>query len=121
MSYSDFGSSAGSRFGKETVLVDELLQSSEEGYARGPERTLMAALLFDGLQSYMSFVCARTREAKNRYREAFNWVNSTENDYVFSFINVCEGLGIDPQFLKIGLANACTAQLVERKRARRHF
>ena len=121
MSYGDFANSTRIGSGAETVLVDELIQSSQDGYAKGPERTLMAAVLFDGLQAYMSFVCARTRDSKNRFREAFNWVNSKDNDYVFSFLSVCEGLGIDPDFLRIGLANACTAQMVERKRARRHF
>lgn len=60
----------------------------------------MAALLFDGLQSYMSFICAKGREAKNKYREAFNWVNSKDNDYVFSFTNVCEGLENRPTIFK---------------------
>ncbi|NDC38489.1 MAG: hypothetical protein EBZ48_10610 [Proteobacteria bacterium] len=116
MSYSELGGpSAG------TIMVDELVESSEEGFAKGPERTLLAAVLFDGLQAYMSYVCAKGREARKRYREAFNWVNSKDDQYIFSFENVCEGLGINPQFLRVGLSNACASQVVDRKRSRRHF
>lgn len=105
----------------ETIIIDDLIHNSEGGYARGPERTLMAALLFDGIQTYMSYVCSADRDSNERFKEAFNWVNSRENEYVFSFENVCEGLGIDSDYLRIGLLNACNAQMVERKRARRHF
>lgn len=116
MSYAELrGPSSGN------MLVDELLHSSEEGFAKGPERTLMAAVLFDGLQAYMSYVCSKGREARKKYQEAFNWVNSKDDQYVFSFESVCEGLGINPQFLRIGLSNACASQDVERKRSRRHF
>lgn len=116
MSLSDFGAPA-----PVTCIVDELLQSSEQGVARGPERTLMAAILFDGVQAYLSYVCAKGREARSRYREAFNWVHSKDSQYVFSFESVCEGLGINPQFLRVGLSNASASQLAERKRSRRHF
>src|SRR6185312_17376192 len=111
MAYGEFGGATSAHTG-ETFIVDELLHGDEAGYAKGPERTLMAALLFDGLQSYMSYVCAATQAAKTRYREAYNWVTSDDTEYVFSFVNVCEALGIHPQFLRIGLISACTVQLV---------
>ena len=116
MSYEEFGVPS-----DKVAVVDELAQSSDGGFAKGPERTLMAAVLFDGLQAYMSYICAKGRDARTRHREAFNWVNSKDDQYVFSFESVCEGLGINPQFLRMGLSNACVSQVVERKRSRRHF
>jgi hypothetical protein len=103
------------------IVADDLAPGLEAGYAQGPERTLMAAILFDGLQAYISYMCAKGRDARTKYKEAFNWVNSKDNEYVFSFVSVCEGLGIDPQFLRAGLENACSVQVADRKRARRHF
>ncbi|RMG42094.1 MAG: hypothetical protein D6719_07275 [Candidatus Dadabacteria bacterium] len=93
----------------------------ERGYARGPERALMSALLFDGIQSYMSFVIADNSSEKSKYREAYNWVHRKGTDYVFSFDSVCEALGVDPDYLRYGLVNASNSQSFEWKRARRNF
>jgi hypothetical protein len=42
---------------------------------------------------------------KRRYfEEAQSWINATEEqDWIFSFTNVCETLGLDPSFLRRGL------------------
>jgi len=103
-----------------TFIVDEILES-ERGYARGPERALLSALLFDGIQSYMSYACAHSSACKERYREAYSWVHSPGTEYVFSFESVCDALGIEPEYLRLGLANACNSQTFEWKRQRRKF
>ena len=110
-------------FGDEsvTVMVDELVDGTA-GYAKGPERALMSALLFDGVQAYMCYVMSEGNTRKStRYREAFLWVNTKGKEYVFSFDSVCEGLGIDPEFLRIGLANASNSQIEALSKSRRHF
>ena len=104
-----------------TILVDEILDD-QRGYAKGPERALMSALLFDGIQSYMNYACASTIRSRGKYKEAFNWVHNKANtDYIFSFNNVCEALGIDAEYLRLGMANACNSQTFEWKRSRRNF
>lgn len=111
-----------SEFWANTFLVDEM-SDTEKGYARGPERALMAALLFDGVVGYMQYACSRARlsGAESRYKEAFTWVQRRGGEYVFSFDNVCEGLGINPDGLRYGLLNACNSRAYEWKRARRNF
>lgn len=103
-----------------TSFVEDIVCNST-GYAEGPERALMSALLFDGVQGYMNYACATDERSRNRYREAYNWVHRYGNEYVFSFDSVCEALGIDAEYLRIGLANACNSQSFEWKRARRNF
>ena len=103
-----------------TTFANDLV-TSDGGYARGPERALMSALLFDGIQSYMSFATTGGRAQRTRHREAFNWVHKQGgNDYIFSFESVCEALGIDPNFLRYGLLNALNSAS-EWKKARRNF
>ncbi len=115
-----FAGSESIRFGN-TTLVNELL-NNEGGYATGPERALLAALLFDGVQSYMNYaLCLYEDSDGTRYREAYNWVHARGTEYIFAFESVCEALGIDPEYLRIGLANACNSQTFEWKRARRNF
>lgn len=103
-----------------TMVVDEISDTGR-GYASGPERALMSALLFDGVQSYMSYVCARSEGLRAKYREAYNWVTGKENEYIFSFENVCGGLGLDPDYLRVGLVNACNSSSDSWKRSRRNF
>ncbi|MBX7143074.1 MAG: hypothetical protein K1X79_01350 [Oligoflexia bacterium] len=103
-----------------TCVVDELVDT-QRGYARGPERALLSALLFDGIQSYMSYVLTRNKPKMSRFAEAYHWVSSHSRDYVFSFECVCEALGIDAEFLRIGLANATHTQREALAKSRRHY
>ena len=116
MNAGNVGNILGSESRIQTFLVDEILDG-EAGYARGPERSLMSALLFDGVMGYMSY-CVGSG-AKGRYIEAFTWVNTKDSEYVFSFENVCEGLGIDPSSLRLGLINAANSKKGTWTRSRR--
>lgn len=103
-----------------TAFVSDIIESGE-GYASGPERLLLSALLFDGVQSYMNYFAADSDESKSKYREAYLWVHRTGSDYVFSFDAVCEALGVNPEYLRYGLINACNSQSFEWRRSRRNF
>ena len=103
-----------------TSVVDEIVESTR-GYARGPERSLLGALLFDGIQAYIAYALAANPNDKARYLEALTWVMDTTADEPFSFNGVCEALGISPEYLRLGLANASTSLLSEVGKARRNF
>jgi len=120
MTYGDFEVLNGSGSGFATSVIDELLDGSK-GYANGPERALLSALLFDGVQAYIHYAVASTPKEKARYTEAFNWVMDTGVEYAFSFNNVCEALGLNPEYLRFGLANASTSLLTEAGKSRRNF
>ena len=119
MAYGDFAAGADGGFNPRTFLAD--LLDSQGGFARGPERALMSALLFDGVQSFMNFVCAESDSQRQRYKEAYNWVTRDGDDYVFSFGNVCHALGLDPEFFRTGLLKAHRSDEFEWKKARRNF
>ena len=119
MAFSEHGQVQDGGFGLGSLVAHDLADG-DSGYARGPERALMSALLFDGIQAYMSYAECNGRLQRSRFREAFNWVHAQGNEYVFSFENVCEGLGIDVNFLRYGLLNAFNSKR-EWKKARRNF
>ncbi len=116
MSIGNFAMSGSGSEGYQTLIVDEILEG-EAGYAKGPERALLSALLFDGVMGYMCYAAGGS--GQRRYQEAFQWVKSRDAEYVFSFDNVCEGLGIDPQNLRLGLINAANSKKGVFKRSRR--
>ncbi|MEZ4753193.1 MAG: hypothetical protein R3A13_02655 [Bdellovibrionota bacterium] len=103
-----------------TTFVDELIDS-EKGYAKGPERALLSALLFDGIQAYMMYLMSPDEFTQSKYKEAYHWVNTKGDEYIFSFENSCEALGINPEYLRFGLINACNSTEESWKRGRRNF
>ena len=116
----DFEGGKGLDFGFATTVVDELLDGSK-GYARGPERALLSALLFDGIQSYINYVLAPTQRTKAKYAEAYRWVMDDTTEYAFAFIPVCDALGVSSDYLRYGLANASNSLLSEVGKSRRNF
>lgn len=103
-----------------TTVVDEILETAG-GYARGPERALLGALLFDGIQAYISYALANSSQERARFVEGFNWVMDLTAEEPFSFNGACEALGISSEYLRLGLANASTSLLHEVGKSRRNF
>lgn len=100
------------------VFLEDILEGCS-GFAHGAVRALMSALLFDGVQAFLNYSTATSSSQKSRYREAYNWVMLKGDEYIFSYENVCEGLGVDPEYLRNGLLGACDADMFEWKKIRR--
>lgn len=120
MSHARFSSSEYYGLSEGANIVEEIVDGNH-GYARGPERALLSALLFDGIQAYMAYALHERGQERGECKEAYLWVHTAGSDYVFSFESVCEALGIDPDYLRLGLANAVNSAPGEWKRARRNF
>lgn len=103
------------------ILCLEDGPESGEGDAQGGVRRLMAALLFNSAQAYMSFSLTRSKQGKRKYGEAYEWVHSSDRAYIFSFLNVCDCLGINPEWMRRGLEARCLEYKKEGRRPRRTF
>jgi RNA polymerase primary sigma factor len=68
-----------------------------------PELRLMSAVLEDAVSSFQKHVSARDRKGIKRFREAEDWFLDDRNDEIFSFVSICEQLGINPKYLRQGL------------------
>ena len=97
--YSSTSADSSSIFEPDVVLPSQFFSGKQCGL-NGGERRLMAALLSDGIEAYILH-CAARRGGERI--DAVDWVETRDQDYVFSFDNVCECLGIDPEYLRIGL------------------
>jgi hypothetical protein len=119
MTFGDSETIIGFNSGFANSVLDTLIDN-KSGYAHGPERALLSALLFDGVQSCISYLLADTPDERSRFREAYNWVMESDTDYAFSFICVCEALGINSEYLKLGLINATNSLLESVSKSRRN-
>lgn len=90
---------------KDILLPDYLLKVKGRE-ARGGTRQLMAAILSDGVEAYVRKVgdiknCSLETELASC--EIRDWVEIKDLSYVFSFDNVCDSLGINPDYLRHGI------------------
>jgi hypothetical protein len=64
----------------------------------------MAAVLEDAVSCLSTKPRACAGRKRRHFEEAHSWINAAEEgDWIFSFTNVCETLGLDPSFLRRGL------------------
>ena len=89
-------------FEPDVMLPSQFLVKDEKGI-QGGERRLMAALLSDGVEAYISHSLSCAWDAQRSQSDALDWVETRDFSYVFSFDNVCECLGINPEYLRLGL------------------
>ena len=66
------------------------------------ERDLLLAVLQDGIACFQGYFSKPSRTNEKLFLEAVEWISSNDDD-VFSFNNVCETLGLDPDALRKGL------------------
>jgi hypothetical protein len=111
--------SAGSRVQKDDVRLandekiaflfqpDLLLSAQYFGNLRktllGPEKKLMLAILEDAISCYQSNLTAHSVRGKRFFEETKSWIVAVGSDWIFSFENVCEALGFNPQYVRQGL------------------
>ena len=69
-----------------------------------PELRLMEAILEDAVATLMTDLRRCTGRQRRDFAEALNWIHGrTDQRSVFSFINICETLAIDADYLRQGL------------------
>jgi hypothetical protein len=71
------------------------------GYGLSGEQRLMLALLTDALNVYQKGALSRLSRLRRLYVDAERWILANGADLnAFSFITVCDALGINPELLR---------------------
>ncbi len=85
----------------DVLLMHEFLYVYQSSLAQTPEVRLVAALLKDGIDSYIKYLSAKPRRGrKSLANEAEEWIFSKDEEWPFSFENVCRVLKIDPGYIR---------------------
>jgi hypothetical protein len=99
-------------FQAESVDVHQYFHALRRREFAEPESRLMFAVLEDALRCLEKYASARSGKGKTLFDETKNWLVSTTNeDEVFSFNNVCEVLGLDPQYVRKAVLQWKTSSL----------
>jgi len=86
------------------VLAAEEYQRIHRRRALSSEQDLMAAILEQGIADYRRYVFAQDKKSRKLFIDAEAWISVDDHDWIFSFANCCDVLGIDPSYLRRGLA-----------------
>jgi hypothetical protein len=87
----------------DTSTVQQYFDMFRRGEHLEPEKSLLAAILEDAVQEYRKYSRAHDANGKKRFREVEEWIMRGGNDWIFSFDNVCDLLGLDPEYVRRGL------------------
>lgn len=64
------------------------------------EKRLMIAILKDAVECLEKYRGARTSAGRSHYDSAIEWVKDTDTEWLFSFTNICDLLGFDPDYMR---------------------
>ena len=109
----------GSIWSNDAVLPEQFFDTLRSREHNSPEKALLLAILEDAINCYRKHARAQGKAEKESFQEAKQWLMGEGEDWIFSFGNVCELLGLDPQFVRRGLRQAPPTRIKPAKPRRR--
>ena len=64
------------------------------------EKRLMIAILKDAVECLNKYRGARSSFGSSQYENALEWIEDEGSQWLFSFNNICDLLGFDPDYLR---------------------
>ena len=108
-----------SLFQPDTVSPAQYLETVRRKTHLEAEQELMLAVLEDAVTCFQVHFAARDKQKTRLFREAEEWILLQEkSDWLFSFDNICETLGLNPGYIREGLLRWRYHRLRERDQVR---
>jgi hypothetical protein len=98
-------------FAPEIVLPDQIHQGYRRDSYLSGEKALMLAVLEDGIRCFQEHLTNPRSNPRLLSKQAEDWIRAVDYEWPFSFNNVCETLGIDPEALREKLLTWKAARL----------
>lgn len=102
----------------ELSIEGDFLDSLRKRTRREAEEALILAVLEDAVDCFQKYVMARDRRGATLFREAEEWILGEDPDWPFSFEQICETLGIDPNYLRQELMRWKEKKLAEARKGK---
>jgi hypothetical protein len=110
-------------WGTDSTVSQQYLNTFRRSEHFEPEKALLRAILEDAVHCYRKYQPAQNRAARERFREAETWIIGSGTEWIFSFENVCQLLGLDPMYVRQKLTARKVMPVAHgkpRQRSRRH-
>ena len=93
----------GSLFQPDTMLSEDYAAKFRRKLPLEPERTLLLAILEDGVRCYQENIYASAGKRRTLFEEARDWLFSDDTGWFCSFVSVCTLLNLEPNYIRRGL------------------
>ena len=90
-------------FQADSLITEQYYATYRSTGSLAPEKSLMLAVLHDAISCFKFYAGARNKAKRGLFRDAENWILDNDRSYLFSFENVCDTLGFDAAYLRLGL------------------
>jgi hypothetical protein len=91
---------ATSLFQPDSLLPIEYFENFRGKVQTEPEKRLMLAVLEDALDCFQKHFSSRGGRGLRIFRETEEWIFREDSGRLFSFDNICEVVGFDPQYMR---------------------
>ena len=78
-------------------------KSGSAGRPLEPERTLLLAVLEDGIRCFQENLFAVNGKRRGLFDEAKDWLFSDDANWFCSFVSICTLLNLEPSYIRRGL------------------
>ena len=90
-------------FQPDPVLPAQYLATLKTKDPLEAEKKLMLAVLEDAIVCFQKHGLASDHRGKRIFLDAQEWIMAKDGDWLLSFENICEVLGLDPGYIRHGL------------------
>lgn len=93
----------GSLFQPDTLLGEDYAANFRRKIPLEAERTLLLAVLEDGIRCYQENMFAVNGKRRTLFDEAKEWLFSDDANWFCSFVSICTLLNLEPNYIRRGL------------------
>ena len=93
----------GSLFQPDTLLGEDYAANFRRKIPLEPERTLLLAVLEDGIRCFQENLFAVSGKRRTLFDEAKEWLFSDDANWFCSFVSICTLLNLEPSYIRRGL------------------
>ena len=98
----------------DTMLPTQFFGALRRKTQMDGEHRLMVAVLEDAVNCFQKHMFATDAKARQLFLDAEEWITATDQLWFFSFVQVCETLSLDPDYVREGLLKWKDAELRRR-------
>jgi hypothetical protein len=98
------GETVASLFQPDTIAPAEYFDGFKRKSALEPERELVLALLEDAVLCFQKYLHSTREKEQRLFADTEEWLFGDDREWPLSFLNVCDLLGLEPGYVRKGLA-----------------
>lgn len=93
----------GAGLGYDLLAAEEIFGKSRHKGGISAEKELMLAILADAIDCLWKYAGAQDGRSMRLFRDARLWLLADDPKEMFSFVNVCDALSLDPSYIRRGV------------------